>query len=67
MIKFLLKNKGITISGVKNILKSNANKLDVYDGHSLKMSYFKNNIKTKGKLLLEKVNNLKSYGKKNSS
>ena len=30
MIKFLLKNKGMTISGVKNILNLNANKLDDY-------------------------------------
>ena len=28
MIKFLLKNKGMTISGVKKLLNSNINKLD---------------------------------------
>ena len=31
MIKFLLKNKGMTISGVKKIIKSNINKLDDYN------------------------------------
>ena len=28
MIKFLLKNKGLTIAGAKNLIKSNINKLD---------------------------------------
>ena len=31
MIKFLLKNKGMTISGVRNILNLNINKLDDYE------------------------------------
>ena len=35
MISFLLKNKGMTISGVRKKLKSNANKLDEQNTHSL--------------------------------
>ena len=31
MIKFLLKNKGMTISGVKKLLNLNINKLDDYN------------------------------------
>jgi len=67
MIKFLLKNKGMTIIGAKNTLKSDTNKLDVNDTHGLKTDYYKNTLKTKSKLLLKKINKIKSYGKKNSS
>ena len=64
MIKFLIKNKGITISGVKSIINLNTNKLDDYNSHSLKADYYKNTLKTKSKKLLEKINRLKNYGKK---
>ena len=37
MIKFLLKNNGMTVSGVKKILNSNINKLDENSLISLKM------------------------------
>ncbi len=67
MIKFFLKNQGMTISGVKNILNSNTNKLDVYNSNSLKASYYKNKLKKHGKNLLDKLNKIKKYGKKNSS
>ena len=50
-IKFLLKDKGMTIIGVKMVLKSDINKLDGYNSHSLKAHYFKNNIKTTKNLL----------------
>ena len=66
MIKFLLKNKGLTITGVKNLIKSNINKLDGTDLDSLKADYYKKSVKTKSKLLLEKIYKLKNYGKKNS-
>ena len=49
MIKFLLKNKGMTINGVKNLIKLNINKLDDYDNHSLKADYYKKNLKSKSK------------------
>ncbi len=66
-IKFLLKNKGMTVSGVKNLLKLNINKLDDYNDDGLKAEYIKNNLKIKSKTLLEKIKKIKSYGKKNSS
>ena len=59
LIKFLLKEKGMTISGVKNILKSNINSLDDYNSYSLKADYYKENIKIKSKTILEKIKRLK--------
>ena len=67
LIKFLLKNKGMTISGVKKFMKLNINKLDGNDYRSLNVDYYKNNLKEKSKLVLEKLKKIKSYGKKNSS
>jgi|TARA_Y100000389_G_scaffold3151_1_gene3058 DNA-binding transcriptional MerR regulator len=66
LIKFLLKNKGMTVSGVKNILNLNINKLDDYNSDSLKADYYKVSLKKKGKNLLEKIKKLKNYGKKNA-
>ena len=66
-IKFLLKNKGMTISGVKNLVNIRANKLDDHKSHSLKADYYKTLYQTKSKTLLEKINKLKKYGKKNTS
>jgi DNA-binding transcriptional MerR regulator len=67
MIKFLLKNKGMTISGVKNLLASKIIKLDGTNIDSLKAEYYKRNFKSKSKQILERINRLKNYGKKNSS
>ena len=67
MIKFLLKNKGMTIKGVKNLLASSINKLDGNNFYSLKAEYYSNNLKTKSKKILEKINKIKFNGKKNSS
>ena len=66
-IKFLVKNRGMTISGAKKLLNLNINKLDDYDLDSLKADYYKNALKNKSKNLLNKIKNLKKYGKKNSS
>ena len=66
MIKFLLKNKGMTINGVKKILNLNINKLDDYNSDSLKADYYKYFLKNKSKSILEKIKRLKNYGKKNS-
>ena len=66
-IKFLLKNKGMSISGVKNLLKSNTIKLDDDNSNSLKDEYYKLYLKTKSKRILKKINLIKSNGKKNSS
>ena len=54
----------MTINGVKKVLNTDINKLDDYNSHSLKANYYKNNLKDKSKKLLNKINNLKKYGKK---
>ena len=66
LIKYLLKDKGMTIKGVKNILKSNINSLDDYNSYSLKADYHKKVIKDKSKQILEKIKEIKKYGKKNT-
>ncbi len=65
LIKYLLKDKGLTINGVKKVLKSKINSLDDYDSNSLKTDYQKKLIKLKSKTLLEKIKKIK-HGKKNS-
>ena len=67
MIKFLLKNKGMTILGVKNLLNSKINKLDDRNSDSLKADYYRRSLKKKSTNLLNKINRIKSYCKKNSS
>ena len=67
IIKYLLKREGMTIAGVKNILKSNANKLDVNKNLSLKTKYIKDILKLKSKNLLIKIKKIRNNGKKNSS
>ena len=52
LIKFLLKDKGMTVNGVKNVLKSNINSLDDYDSYSLKADYRREKIKYKSKIIL---------------
>ena len=59
LIKFLLKDKGLTINGVKKVLKHNINSLDDYNSFSLKADYQKRNIKEKNKTILEKIRKLK--------
>ena len=59
LIKFLLKDKGMTVNGVKNLLKSNINSLDDYNSYSLKADYLKENIKIKSKNILEKIKKIK--------
>jgi DNA-binding transcriptional MerR regulator len=65
LIKFLIKDKGVTIKGVKIILKKGINNLDDYNSYGLKADYLKSEIKLKSKLILEKINKLK-HGKKNT-
>ena len=66
MIKFLLKNKGMTISGVKNVLNLNIKKLDDYDLDSLKADYYKLSLKNKSLKILDKIKKIRNYGKKNA-
>tara|TARA_B100001063_G_scaffold219292_1_gene223314 strand:- start:262 stop:648 length:387 start_codon:yes stop_codon:yes gene_type:complete len=65
-IKFLLKNKGMTILGVKKLLNLDIKKLDDYDLDGLQAQYHKMYFKKKSLNLLNKVKKLKKYGKKNS-
>ena len=67
LIKYLLKDKGMTIKGAKIVLNSKINKLDEYNYDSLKTNYYKLNIKEKSNKLLTRLKNLKKYGKKNTS
>jgi len=67
MIKFLLKNKGYTISGVKKLFNSRIYKLDDYNSDSLKADYYKYKLNRKSKILLSKIKKIKSYGKKDPS
>ena len=67
MIKYLLKNKGMTISGAKKMLKNNRKKLDDNNINSLKTSFYRTNLKFKSKNLLDKIRKIKSHGKKNTS
>ena len=62
LIRFLLKDKGMTIKGAKTLLNANNNELDYRNYHSLKAEFLKN----KGKIILKKIRNLKKYGKKNT-
>ena len=66
LVKFLLKTKGMTVLGVKNLLNLNVNKLDDYNSDSLKADYYKLSLKLKSKKILEKIKKIKSYGKKNT-
>ena len=62
LIRFLLKDKGMTIKGAKTLLNTNNNELDYRNYHSLKAEF----LKSKGKIILKKIRNLKKYGKKNT-
>ena len=62
LIKFLLRDQGMTISGAKKILDLKINKLDENNSIGLKAGY----LKLKSRIILKKLNILKKYGKKNS-
>ena len=66
MIKYLVKDKGMSIKGTKSILKSSFNSLDVNDLYSLKAEYHKNNFIIKTKKILDKIKKLKKDGKKDT-
>ena len=66
LIKFLLKDKGMTRKGVQKVLKKNVNKLDDADNISVKNEYFKNYLSNKSKNILMKIKKIK-HGKKNTS
>ena len=66
-VKYLLKDQGMTINGVKKVLNSDKSlKLDVLANNSINTDY---NIKNKLKKisdLIKQLKNLKLYGKKNT-
>ena len=60
-IKFLLKDKGLTIKGVKMFLKEEKN-IDGSLKNTIEKDYFKNKLQDKSKNLLKKLKGLKKYG-----
>ena len=59
LIKFLLKDQGLTIAGAKKVLNKKINTLDDYRTSSITSDYYKAKIKTKTKILLNKIKSLK--------
>ena len=66
LIQFLLKKRGLTVNGVKNVLNSNINKLDDYNSHGLKAEYYKKSFKLKSSEILRRIKKIKKHGKKNT-
>ena len=60
-IKYLLKDKGLTIKGVKKVLKDKKN-IDGTNKSNIDKDYLKDNIKKRSKKILHKVKGLKNYG-----
>lgn len=60
-IKFLLRDKGLTIKGAKDILKGKKI-IDETDKNTVEKDYLKNSIKNKSRNILKKVRGLKNYG-----
>ena len=65
-IKFLLRDKGLTIKGAKNILKGKKN-IDETDRNNIEKDYLKISIKNRSKNILKKIKGIKTHGKKNAS
>tara|TARA_B100000674_G_C37674002_1_gene838349 strand:+ start:431 stop:805 length:375 start_codon:yes stop_codon:yes gene_type:complete len=62
LIKFLLKDQGLTIKGAKKILNNKINNLDDFKASSIKAEYFKKEIKKRSQILLDKIRKLKNNG-----
>tara|TARA_B100001057_G_C22775600_1_gene921439 strand:- start:150 stop:530 length:381 start_codon:yes stop_codon:yes gene_type:complete len=60
-IKFLLKDKGLTIKGVKKLLKEKKN-IDGSNENNIEKDYLKDSIKFKSKNILKKIKGLKNHG-----
>lgn len=58
LVKFLLKDKGLTIEGAKKVLKNKLNKLDDYSDNSITNEYYKKTLKLKTLKLLDKIKNI---------
>jgi len=55
MIIFLLKDQGLTINGAIKLMNVKAKKLDVIKTSSIKAEYYIKKIKTKSKIILNKI------------
>ena len=60
-IKFLLRDKGLTIKGAKNLLKGKKI-IDETDKNIIEKDYFKMSIKNKSKNILKKIKGIKKHG-----
>tara|TARA_B100000963_G_C22049995_1_gene419123 strand:+ start:106 stop:474 length:369 start_codon:yes stop_codon:yes gene_type:complete len=60
-IKFLLRDKGLTIKGAKNILKGKKI-IDETDKNNIENDYFKMSIKNKSRNILKKIKGIKKHG-----
>ena len=65
LIKHLLKDKGMTIKGVKLIFKKGIYSLDDYHSFNVKEEYLKKRLLEKAKKILNKIKKIK-YSKKNT-
>ena len=65
LIKHLLKDKGMTIKGVKLVLKKGIYSLDDYHSFNVKDEYFKKKLIEKTKKILNRIKIIK-HGKKNT-
>tara|TARA_B100001989_G_scaffold206267_1_gene154998 strand:+ start:567 stop:953 length:387 start_codon:yes stop_codon:yes gene_type:complete len=65
LIKYLLKEKGMTIKGVKLVLKKGIYSLDDYHSFNVKDDYLKKNLIERTKKILNKIRKIKN-GKKNT-
>jgi DNA-binding transcriptional MerR regulator len=62
LIKFLHKDKKMSINETKKLLKYKINKLDDNKSYGLKVHYYKEYFKIKSKFVLDKINKLKKNG-----
>jgi DNA-binding transcriptional MerR regulator len=58
MIIFFLKDQGLTINGAIKLMNKNVKKLDHTKPSSIKAEYFRMNIKTKSKIILDRIKKL---------
>ena len=55
IIRFLLKEQGLTINGAIKLMHNNVKDLDETKTSSIKTEYYKKNIKIKSKIILNKI------------
>ena len=60
LIKFLLKDEGLTIKGAKNIIKNRTYTLDGSSSNSVKNKFLKEKLKLKANKILNKIRKIKN-------